>query len=166
MWGKQVVEVEGADFSRSIASTDPKESDEENKVEEAGERFRRVRVHNPGNRVGFQFLKTRAGAGALLPGRRPGNDFLKKLKNQRKERLLQRQRTRVGNPQGLALAKRPEPLKCDGEGKNSIGIGAGGALGSELNRRVSMTSELEDRNGLVPVVGAGELRNPRPDIHC
>lgn len=97
------MEVEGADIRRSVARTNPEEAREEDEVEEAGKRLRRVGVQNPRNRLRFQRLELRTGTSAIVRGGGTRHNFLKELKDERQEGLVRRQRTRVRSPDSLLL---------------------------------------------------------------
>lgn len=68
MGSQERLEVERADFTGRIAHTEPEEAREEDEVEETGERLGRVRVKDPRNRFGSEFLELGAGAGAIMRG--------------------------------------------------------------------------------------------------
>jgi len=60
------VEVEGAGFRGRVEGAEPEEAHGEDEVEEGGEGLGCVRIHDPLDGVGFEFLELGAGAGAIV----------------------------------------------------------------------------------------------------
>lgn len=86
--GEEVVEVEGAGFGGRVAGAEPEEAHGEDEVEEGGEGFGCVRVHDPCDGLGIQFLELGTGAGAIVRRGGVGYDFLEKLQEEREEGLF------------------------------------------------------------------------------
>lgn len=82
------MEVEGAGFGGRLERAEPEEAHGEDEVEEGGEGLGCVRVHDPCDGVGLEFLQLGAGAGAIVRRGRAGYDFLQQLEKEREEGVL------------------------------------------------------------------------------
>lgn len=82
------MEVEGAGFAGRVTDAEPEEAHGEDEVEEGGEGFGCVRVHDPCDGLGLELLELGPGAGAIVCGGGMGYDFLEELEEQREERVV------------------------------------------------------------------------------